>query len=238
MELVVYTALFGPQAKPLVEPRWSDPAVPMVCFTDQDLHSPHWQITRMPTEPDPARANRRLKLLSHLTVASEWSLYLDSDFVLLTDPRTLLTLGDFVTHHHRFRTRISDEIKEIIRCRKADLELITAQVAEYQRQGFDTPSNPQRALGENGVLLRHHTPEVRALNEAWWAEVQRHSHRDQLSLDFCAWQANFTLSYWPGTVANSPHFYCQELVRRPRPVRVSPLIHRRAQFYRYAPDRQ
>ena len=214
--LVVYTALFGPHAKQLAEPRWCHPVVPMRCFTDRtDLRSRHWQITRMPRESDPARANRRLKLLSHRTVSAEWSLYLDSNIRLLTDPRTLLDRGDFVTHRHHHCANIAEELQEILSYRPGtDPALVKSQVAEYQRQGFGTAENPQPHHSANGVLLRRHTLEVCALNEAWWDEVQRHSARDQLSLDYCAWRANFTLSDWPGSVIASPYFYAEPARRQ------------------------
>ena len=216
MSLVVYTALFGPHAKPLPQPKWTHPDVPMLCFTDQDLRCDPWQMIQLPAEPDPFRGNRRLKLLSHQTVDSEWSLYIDSNYSLLKDPRELLGQGDFCVHRHHACTDIVEEAAAIIRFRKADPTLVLDQVAEYQRQGFCTPENPQRHHSANAVLLRHHTPEVCALNEAWWAELEQHSHRDQLSLDFCAWRANFALSHWPGTMLDNPYFdYGQ--VRRPLP---------------------
>lgn len=206
MGLVVYTAVFGPQAKPLATPRWSDPTVPMLCFTDRPLIADPWQIIQLPPEPDPARGNRRLKLLSHHTVTSDWSLYMDSNFRLMADPRPLLGLGDFVTHRHPFCSNIIQEAAEIVRCKKADPQLVRQQVAEYQARGFCTPDNPQRNHSANGVILRRHTPKVMDLNEAWWREVAKHSHRDQLSLDFCAWQADFQIHYWPGALYNNPYF--------------------------------
>ncbi len=206
MGLVIYTAVFGPHAKPLVAPHWSDPAVPMLCFTDQDLHAAPWQVIKLPQEPDPLRGNRRLKLLAHRTVSSHWSLYLDSNFRLMADPRPLLGQGDFVTHRHPFCANILEEADAICRLGKADPAAVGRQVADYVAQGFCTPSSPQRNHSANGVLLRHHTPAVAALNEAWWAELSKHSHRDQLSLDFCTWRANFTLHYWPCSVFADPHF--------------------------------
>ena len=212
--MIVYTSMFGGMAKPLQEPVFTSPEVKMVCFTDHgDQTSDHWEIVRLTTDLPPVMASRRCKLLPHLMVDDEWTLYLDSNFRLLVDPRTLLHHGEFVTHHHRWRTRISDEVKEIVRLDKADPGIVRAQVAAYHAAGFDTPQNPQQHLAETGVLLRRDTAAVRELNEAWWDELCRHSHRDQLSLDYVAWQQQFPLSYWPGTVDSSPYF---EHVRKRR----------------------
>lgn len=200
MSLIIYTAVFGPKAKPLVAPLWSDPAVPMLCFTDQELQVEPWQMIKLPSEPDPLRGNRRLKLLSHRTVSSPWSLYIDSNYRVLADPRPLLGQGDFFTHRHHICANIQEEADAIIRFRKAKAALVRRQVAEYLAQGFDA----QPSHSANAVLLRHHTPAVMALNEAWWGELEKHSHRDQLSLDFCAWRAGFTLHYWPWTMLTNP----------------------------------
>lgn len=207
MSLIIYTALFGPQAKPLETPRWSDRAIPMLCFTDQNLHVPPWQMVKLPTEPDPFRGNRRLKLLSHLTVDSDWSLYLDSNYRLMADPRPLLKDGDFWLHRHHHCANILEEADAIVRFRKADPGLVASQVAHYRDLGFCTAGNPQKDHSANAVLLRRHTPQVIALNEAWWSELEKFSHRDQLSLNFCAWQAGFELHYWPWSMLTNPYFY-------------------------------
>lgn len=178
----------------------------MLCFTDQDIQMPPWQTIKVPKEPNPFLGNRRLKLLSHLTVSSPWSLYLDSNYCLMRDPRPLLDQGDFFVHRHHICADILEEAQAIVRFRKADPGKVSQQVADYQAQGFCTKTNPQREHSANAVLLRHHTPEVVALNEAWWSELEKHSHRDQLSLNFCAWKQGFTLSYWPWTMLTNPYF--------------------------------
>jgi hypothetical protein len=38
------------------------------------------------------------------------------------------------------------------------------------------------------VILRRHTPAVAAFNEAWWAEIQAGSRRDQVSFTYVAWK--------------------------------------------------
>ena len=51
---------------------------------------------------------------------------------------------------------------------------------------------------------------IRALNEAWWRELNAHSVRDQVSLPFVCWQAGIRWHEIPGRcwVHNQhPHFY-------------------------------
>ncbi|NJM92387.1 MAG: hypothetical protein HC861_06965 [Rhodospirillaceae bacterium] len=55
------------------------------------------------------------------------------------------------------------------------------QVAGYLEDGF----RHAFALTQNNIMLRRHNdPALMALSEAWWAEVQSKSQRDQLSLSY------------------------------------------------------
>jgi len=216
--LVVYTALFGAHAKPLAEPLVPFDT-PLVCFTDRrDLRSERWLIKLVEPQACPHRANRAFKLLSHQCLNTLWSLYIDSNIQLKVDPATLLHHGPFVTSRHRARTNIVEEAAAIIRLGKAPRDLVWRQVRAYQAEGFATEDNPQRTLGENTILLRRHNTRVNLLNELWHEEIQKYTHRDQLSLDYVAWKSEFKLNYWPGTTHKSPYFQIAgpPVVRRQR----------------------
>lgn len=202
--ITVFTTVFG-NTDPLHEPACSGGAR-FVCFTDQQIRSSKWEIVQMPPQAAPTRAARMMKTLSHKTVDTEWSLWIDANFTLMVEPEKLLKYGEFVNFMHRDRTRISDEAREIIRLRKAMPDATMRQLAAYQAEGFDTKASPQRVLSCNGVILRHHTPQVVALNELWAAEIDKHTLRDQMSLDYCAWKLGFEISRWPGLHDHNPYF--------------------------------
>lgn len=204
-DLTVYTTVFG-HTDPLHEPARDWPGVQFVCFTDQPIASRRWEIVRVPPTSTPTRASRLMKARSHAHIETEWALWMDANFTLRVDPRGLTTHGDFVTFRHRDRRRITDEAREIVRLKKALPDRIAAQLAAYRAAGFDTDAAPQTELSCNGVVLRRHTPEVVALNEAWAAELEAHTLRDQMSLDYCAWRAGFQLKRWPGNHADNPYF--------------------------------
>lgn len=211
--ITVYTTVFG-YTDPLHEPvrRW--PGVRFVCFADQPVRARIWEVVRVPKVEAPTRMSRMMKALSHKYTDTEWALWIDANFTLLVDPRTLLKHGDFVTFRHRDRTRITDEAKEIIRLGKALPDKIEQQLSAYKADGFDTDENPMRELSCNGVILRRHTPEVIALNEALAHELSTHTLRDQMSLDYCAWKQGFTLKRWPGVHSSNPYFKYRSF-RRP-----------------------
>lgn len=202
--ITVFTTVFG-RTDPLHEPRRTGCAR-FVCFTDQPIRSRGWEIVRMPRQSAPTRASRLMKARSHRTVDAEWSLWMDANFTLLVDPEQLLEHGEFVSFRHRDRTRIADEAREIVRLGKARPDATARQLAAYQADGFDTTAAPQRELSCNGVILRRHTPAVVAMNEMWAGELDRHTLRDQMSLDYCAWKLSFALSRWPGTHDRNPYF--------------------------------
>ena len=196
-DLTVFTTVFG-RTDPLHEPRVKGNSR-FVCFTDQPIRSKNWEIVRVPTKEAPTRASRLMKALSHKSVDTEWSLWMDANFTLLVDPDSLKRFGVFVNFVHADRTRITQEAKEIIRLGKAKEDATLRQLAAYHAEGFDTDENPMSVLSCDGVILRRHTEAVKAVNEAWAREISRHTLRDQMSLDYVCWKQGFSLSKWPGT---------------------------------------
>lgn len=204
-DLTVFTCVFG-NTDPLHEPLARGDAR-FVCFTDQSIRSKSWEIVRIPKQDHPTRAARTMKALSHVSVPdSEWSLWMDANFTLAADPEALKAAGDFVNFTHRDRSRITDEVAEIVRLGKAKPWASYRQIAEYHAAGFDTEESPQTVLSCNGVILRRHTEAVKAVNEAWAEEINRHTLRDQMSLDYVCWRLGFQLSKWPGSHDRNPHF--------------------------------
>lgn len=203
-DLTVFTTVFG-RTDPLHEPMVTGNAR-FVCFTDQPIRSKHWELVRMPRQHAPTRASRMMKALSHQTVDTEWSLWIDANFTLLADTETLKPYGEFVNFVHPDRTRITDEAAAIIRLAKAKPDAIARQLAVYNADGFDTDATPMQVLSCDGVILRRHTAAVKAVNEAWAAELDRHTLRDQMSLDYVCWKRTLALSKWPGTHRDNPYF--------------------------------
>lgn len=203
-KITVFTCAFG-KTDPLSEPKAKGNAR-FICYTDQPIESENWEIVRLPKQEAPTRASRMMKALSHRSVDSEWSLWMDANFTLLVEPESLFEHGEFVRFIHCERKRIKDEVEAVLKLKKALPETARAQLAAYQADGFDTDETPMTELSCNGVILRRHTPEVIALNEALAKELSTWTLRDQLALDFCAWKQGFKLSAWPGTHRNNPYF--------------------------------
>lgn len=147
-----------------------------------------------------ARDAKRVKLLPHLLYPdADWWLWFDWPFRLKVPPERLIEGfedSQIVGFRHSMRPCAYVEHAACARMGKDDLGVMRKQMDRYDRERF--PRN--YGLLECGVLLRRNTPEVRAFNEAWWAEVEAGSIRDQLSVGYAAWRTGVKWDCWPGTV--------------------------------------
>ena len=206
MQLVVFTAMVG--ATDAVLPVRPEPDIEFVCFTDGTERVPGWRMERI-DRGNPRATARSIKVRpDHYFPDAEWSLWVDASFRFLVPAAEILRAGlvtgcSIVGFRHPDRQRITDEARSIIRAAQAPAGAVTAQVAAYQREGFDTPENPQRVITTTGLLLRQRTPEVAAFN-ALWSEQLQLTLRDQLSIDYCAWRRGIPIGYWSGHYRDNP----------------------------------
>lgn len=186
--LVVYTAVFGEYDDLFMPSLEQAERCDFVIFTDRQEVPPPWR--RGPVSyatPNRFKRNRFYKLLPHrLFPDYEWSLYLDGNVDLRMDPLEFLDRhscrgSDFLVFRHPWRASILEELAACIELRKDNAERMVRQVAGYLEDGF----RHAFALTQNNIMLRRHNdPALTALGEAWWAEVQSKSQRDQLSLSY------------------------------------------------------
>ncbi len=147
---------------------------------------------------DDRRESKRVKILAHrLFPRADWWLWLDWPFRLTVEPEQMVIDGaNIVGFKHRFNGDAYEEHAACARMQKDDLSVMGKQLDRYRSERFPVGFG----LIECGVLLRRNTPEVIAFNEAWWAEVEKGSTRDQLSVGYAAWKTGVRWECWPGTV--------------------------------------
>ena len=167
--MIIYTASIGRK----LAPQRTFPGAVLVCFSDFKPPEP-WHWIPIKAEDQPNRQTKRIKLLpwEHF---GKWDVCIWRDANIEVTRLPALKEG-FAAHRHRDRNCIFDEAKKCIEYGKDDPEVINAQIAKYA----DHPRN--WGLWENGMLYRRNTPEIRALCEDWWAEIESGSERDQISL--------------------------------------------------------
>jgi len=126
---------------------------------------------------DDTRNAKIYKVLSHLFIEEEYSLWVDGNINLKITEKELIELmgdKDILTFANPYRDNIHDEAKECIRLKLDHRETIEQQIAKYPNT---------KVLSQCGVILRRHTEEIKRLNEKWWAEICVGSRRDQLSFN-------------------------------------------------------
>ncbi len=191
MRAAIYTCITS-EYDPLREPRVVAPGVDYICFSDKPIDSRIWQVRPLlHVATTPRRTARYHKLMSHRVLPDyDATLWLDGAFRIEGDLGPLLAtwLGEhdlaLKKHPLRLPPCVYAEANACLRLSRGDPDVIAAQVAEYRRLGY-----PQRnGMYVTGVLARRHTPPICDFNDAWWAELERFSDRDQLSFPFVAWQ--------------------------------------------------
>lgn len=207
--IVVYTAIFGTIPDELYRPVYEGEGVEYHAYVDRVRGSRHgWQLRpKHFTADDPRRQARQHKLLSHeLYPEAEYTLWLDGCLSPLCDPRQLVDqyLGehDICVFRHMQRNCVYQELEACLQLRKDDPQVMRRQVNTYRREGY--PYN--RGLAETTAVLRRHSPQVKALNEAWWRELVTGSVRDQLSFDVVCWRLGVPYATFDGTRTRCPHY--------------------------------
>lgn len=200
--IVVFTAWFGP-ADLLKPPRVVNPHVRYVCMTDRAETIPGWSMHRVQQTERPRWLARWAKTNLDWLGPHDVSIWMDASFELLVDPVGIVkaaaaTMAPIVGFIHPDRRRISEEAEAIIRAGQAPSSAVRLQIATYQQAGFDGAGAPQIKLTTTGLLVRWNSPDVRRFNDTWWRELQRHTLRDQLSVDFSAYVCRVPIGYLPG----------------------------------------
>jgi hypothetical protein len=153
---------------------------------------------------DPHRISRFPKINAHLALPdATFSLWVDASIGIVA-PLPLgrlvdLFLGDsdICVFRHGQQQTVEEEA-EICKWFGLDRpETIDAQMGRYRAAGFPD----EEPLAELPVILRRHSPAMRAFNEAWWTEVVNGSRRDQLSFNYVAWKLGVRYATFPLSVA-------------------------------------
>jgi hypothetical protein len=124
------------------------------------------------------------KILAHkfLPKDAEYSIYHDCNYQLRVSPNEIIDLvayeQQWASYRHPARSCVYDEARIVMEhCPLIPRDEVQRQIERYRAEGF-----PEKAgLWANGFLVRRHTPEVAALNEAWWNVFKDGCARDQLA---------------------------------------------------------
>lgn len=189
-KIAVFTAIIGGYDQLLEPPACAD--CDFICFTDDaQLKSERYTIIPITARLEPIAESRRYKLLPHQFLPDyEFSLWIDGA-VEITEPalaesvRSLLSTHDIALCTHPDNDSVYAECERCIQLQKDDTSILTSQIKHYRNEGLPATTG----LYAGGIIARrHHAPEIRQFNEAWWGEYNQFSKRDQLSLNYLLWK--------------------------------------------------
>ena len=195
-KFVLYTAIFGKTGRFNV-PDISIRDVDRFCFTDLDVLSKFYQIKKMELNRlISVRRQRFVKICipDEIFDNYEYSVYVDCKRPYSVNFKKLLDCmeegSDIVTRRHRRRSCAYDEGEFCIIKKKDHSAVILKQLEYYKSQKYPD----HNGLQASGLLIRRHTKRMKEFSKLWWQQVERYSHRDQISLPYVAWKYGMKIS--------------------------------------------
>jgi glycosyltransferase involved in cell wall biosynthesis len=176
-DITVMTAITGGKDELLTQPEYD--RVEYVAFTEQKNES--W-ITKKPCDKfiNPVMNAKIHKVLGHKYCDTPYIVWMDGNMTLKQDPHELVKLmgkNDFAFFKHPGRNCLYEEADFCVQLGKGNRFEIATQVKEYAKANFPAKAG----MCEMTCFVRKNTPEANDLMEKWWAEICRHSERDQIS---------------------------------------------------------
>lgn len=191
-----------------------------IAFVDNPGPNGVWSQKKVCQSFVSSRRNSRIhKILIHQYIDAEYSLWMDANVALRVPASRLieewLSEHDIAIFKHRLRDCIYDEAAICAELKLDDPCLIREQAQAYLSRGFP----PQAGLAEASVILRRHTKQIEAFNNAWWSEYCRFAVRDQISLMVAAHETSTVINLVTPTKFDHPYFQIS-----PRPPGVEPRL--------------
>lgn len=142
---------------------------------------------------DPVLNAKIYKVLPHLFMDTEWSLWVDGTVTIKNLDEFLKECEghDLVVFKHPNRNCLFDEAEEVIRLGLDSEDIVRSQILRYK--AFPR----QKGLGACYIIFRRHTEQIKSLCEKWWAEITRGSRRDQISFPYVFHEVVHYLDWQP-----------------------------------------
>lgn len=211
-KFVLYTAIFGRFGRFNI-PIISIEDIDKFCYTDMDtnknmarvmpvrrnrfVRNDFYKIKQMRLDHLEARRRQRwvkICIPDEMFNNYEYSVYVDCKRPITVNFDYLLTCmkpgSDFLVRRHDKRDCIYDEGAKCIKKRLDNPRTIRKQLDSYRSEGYPT----HNGLMSTFLLIRRHTQALKEFSKLWWAELEKHSVRDQLSLPYVAWKNDVNIS--------------------------------------------
>ncbi|HPI49240.1 MAG TPA: glycosyltransferase [Hyphomonadaceae bacterium] len=226
-----------------------DPSADYHLFLDVPLEGRYiYNIRPAPYfDTDPVRAARFVKTHPHMLFADyEIAVWVDGNVLvrgdLTADIEAFRKSGLAVAAiPHPLRTNVYEEAEECGKRSKDDVAVMQQQMRRYLDAGFDGAG----LIESNFMMFRIGHPKLAEFLDTWWAEIEKGSRRDQLSLSYALHASGttaFPLAQRPHSVRNHKSLALFHHGSLKRPVDEVPVLARLAppvaESYAHARERR
>lgn len=164
------------------------PFVDYYLFTDTVLKSVYVYKTIMAPyfDKDPVRSARFIKTHAHMLLPNhKIAIWSDGNLLIRDDISELISGFEksalpVAAVPHPLRASVYEEARECIKRNKDSRETIETQMQRYRIEGFDCDD----LIETNFMMFRLDHPKLTPFLSLWWAEIERGSRRDQLSINY------------------------------------------------------
>ncbi len=210
--IAVYSCVTGDYDDLKEFSQFAEAGVDYYFFTNnRDLTSDFWKVVYLDNDGlDNIRLARKIKILGHpvlkeydITVWLDGASALRRPVTSFVNDRCDLNKFSLVGFAHRERDSIYAEALECIKVGKDSKEIIQSQIDGYREEGYPDHDG----LIESTVMVRRGNDELLdRVMEAWFAEVEHKSYRDQLSFNYVARKAGLSYDLLPLNVFDNEYF--------------------------------
>lgn len=177
--ITVVTAITG--GKDTLKRQPDYPGVEYVAFVEGGLKDNQWKTLPACDKFKRDVMNAKIhKVLTHKYVDTPYIMWIDGNIELKKDPNELVKLmgkNDYAFFKHPGRDCVYDEADACVALGKGVITEIGEQIKTYAKAEHP----PHAGLSELTVFMRKNNEHANLIFEKWWAEICRHSNRDQLS---------------------------------------------------------
>lgn len=186
--------------------------------TDSDAELQGWKKIKVAPDPDPHRQQRYYKLMFHkIPELKDYDvvIYHDANIELLRPLAALIQSfkGGMLTGLHPNRDCVYKEGWACIDLHKATKEVVLAQLSDYAARGI----RPGSGMYQTSFIIRDQSHEVHSFCKLWHQELEKHSHRDQLSIIPARDELGFKISTFTPQVFRA-NFRIVPHINRQKPV--------------------
>lgn len=215
----VYSVITG-EYDNVRDPLYIEPNTDYFLFTNnKELSSNIWKVIYINNSSglNNIYLQRKIKILGHeLLEEYDYTIYLDGNLQVQKDLNSFIAQYNngesMICFPHPSRSTLEEEANAIINTGKVDASTIKKQLYDYKNDGY----NNNVELIESGCLIRsNHDPKVKAVMNDWWLEINKYSHRDQMSFSYVCWKNNYTFDLCDLNVRENDwlHYYEHNILK-------------------------